>query len=100
MSPELFSNKPHNYKSNVWALECCIYEMDNLKHAFNAKVMNSLVYQIIKGKLPPVPRVYSAELEELIREMLSKGSEERTILRKPYIKLKIFFYFGGKGKRL
>jgi NIMA (never in mitosis gene a)-related kinase len=43
--------EPYNYKSDVWALDCCVYEMDNLKHAFNAKVMNSLVYQIIKGKL-------------------------------------------------
>jgi NIMA (never in mitosis gene a)-related kinase len=48
--------------------------MDNLKHAFNAKVMNCLVYRIIKGKLPPIPRVCSTELEELIRAKgLKKG---------------------------
>ncbi|KAM8758708.1 serine/threonine-protein kinase Nek4 isoform 3-T3 [Rhynchonycteris naso] len=50
MSPELFSNKPYNYKSDVWALGCCAYEMATLKHAFNAKDMNSLVYRIIEGK--------------------------------------------------
>nr|XP_055200817.1 serine/threonine-protein kinase Nek4 isoform X2 [Nyctereutes procyonoides] len=50
MSPELFSNKPYNYKSDVWALGCCVYEMATLKHAFNAKDMNSLVYRIIEGK--------------------------------------------------
>ncbi|XP_028643365.1 serine/threonine-protein kinase Nek4 isoform X5 [Grammomys surdaster] len=90
MSPELFSNKPYNYKSDVWALGCCVYEMATLKHAFNAKDMNSLVYRIIEGKLPPMPNVYSAELAELIRTMLSRRPEERpsvrSILRQPYIK--------------
>ncbi|XP_041747557.2 serine/threonine-protein kinase Nek4 isoform X3 [Coregonus clupeaformis] len=50
MSPELFSNKPYNHKSDVWALGCCVYEMSTLKHAFNAKDMNSLVYRIVEGK--------------------------------------------------
>ncbi|XP_023583070.1 serine/threonine-protein kinase Nek4 [Trichechus manatus latirostris] len=96
MSPELFSNKPYNYKSDVWALGCCVYEMATLKHAFNAKDMNSLVYRIIEGKLPPVPKDYSPELAELIRTMLSKRPEERpsvrSILRQPYIKHQISLF--------
>lgn len=96
MSPELFSNKPYNYKSDVWALGCCAYEMATLKHAFNAKDMNSLVYRIIEGKLPPMPKDYSPELAELIRTMLSKRPEERpsvrSILRQPYIKRQIYFF--------
>nr|XP_037859727.1 serine/threonine-protein kinase Nek4 isoform X5 [Chlorocebus sabaeus] len=96
MSPELFSNKPYNYKSDVWALGCCVYEMATLKHAFNAKDMNSLVYRIIEGKLPPMPRDYSPELAELIRTMLNKRPEERpsvrSILRQPYIKRQISFF--------
>ncbi|XP_030667483.1 serine/threonine-protein kinase Nek4 isoform X2 [Nomascus leucogenys] len=96
MSPELFSNKPYNYKSDVWALGCCVYEMATLKHAFNAKDMNSLVYRIIEGKLPPMPRDYSPELAELIKTMLSKRPEERpsvrSILRQPYIKRQISFF--------
>uniref|UniRef100_A0A452RAH4 Serine/threonine-protein kinase Nek4 n=1 Tax=Ursus americanus TaxID=9643 RepID=A0A452RAH4_URSAM len=96
MSPELFSNKPYNYKSDVWALGCCVYEMATLKHAFNAKDMNSLVYRIIEGKLPPMPKEYSPELAELIRTMLSKRPEERpsvrSILRQPYIKHQISLF--------
>ncbi|XP_008850027.1 serine/threonine-protein kinase Nek4 isoform X2 [Nannospalax galili] len=96
MSPELFSNKPYNYKSDVWALGCCVYEMATLRHAFNAKDMNSLVYRIIEGKLPPMPRVYSPELAELIRTMLSRRPEERpsvrSILRQPYIKHQISLF--------
>ncbi|XP_044879564.1 serine/threonine-protein kinase Nek4 isoform X2 [Mauremys mutica] len=96
MSPELFSNKPYNYKSDVWALGCCVYEMATLKHAFNAKDMNSLVYRIIEGKLPPMPKDYSPQLAEIIRTMLSKKPEERpnvkSILRQPYIKRQISLF--------
>ncbi|XP_028942460.1 serine/threonine-protein kinase Nek4 [Antrostomus carolinensis] len=96
MSPELFSNKPYNYKSDVWALGCCVYEMATLKHAFNAKDMNSLVYRIIEGKLPPMPKDYSSQLVEIIRTMLSKKPEERPsvkrILRQPYIKHQISLF--------
>ncbi|NXN23895.1 NEK4 kinase, partial [Nycticryphes semicollaris] len=96
MSPELFSNKPYNYKSDVWALGCCVYEMATLKHAFNAKDMNSLVYRIIEGKLPPMPKDYSPQLVEIIRTMLSKKPEERpsvkSILRQPYIKHQISLF--------
>ncbi|KAM4721752.1 serine/threonine-protein kinase Nek4 [Rhinophrynus dorsalis] len=90
MSPELFANKPYNFKSDVWALGCCVYEMATLRHAFNAKDMNSLVYRIIEGKLPAMPKDYSPELGELMGAMLSRQPEKRPsvkqILRKPFIK--------------
>ncbi|XP_065543250.1 serine/threonine-protein kinase Nek4 isoform X3 [Lathamus discolor] len=103
MSPELFSNKPYNYKSDVWALGCCVYEMATLKHAFNAKDMNSLVYRIIEGKLPPMPKDYSPQLVEIIRTMLSKRPEERpsvkSILRQPYIKHQISLFLEATKTR-
>lgn len=39
------------FQSDVWALGCCVYEMTTLKHAFNARDMNALVYKILKGKV-------------------------------------------------
>ncbi|XP_078104280.1 serine/threonine-protein kinase Nek4 isoform X2 [Sander vitreus] len=96
MSPELFSNKPYNHKSDVWALGCCVYEMSTLKHAFNAKDMNSLVYRIVEGKLPQMPSRYDPQLGELIRSMLCKRPEDRPdvklILRQPYIKRQIAMF--------
>ncbi|XP_016114322.1 serine/threonine-protein kinase Nek4-like [Sinocyclocheilus grahami] len=96
MSPELFSNKPYNYKSDVWALGCCVYEMATLKHAFNAKDMNSLVYRIVEGKLPQMPSKYDPQLGELIKRMLCKKPEDRPdvkhILRQPYIKQRISMF--------
>ncbi|KAK7102610.1 serine/threonine-protein kinase Nek4-like [Littorina saxatilis] len=96
MSPELFSNKPYNHKSDVWALGCCVYEMTTLKHAFNAKDMNSLVYKILKGKLPPMPRQYGQDLLSLMRSMLHQDPEKRPsvnrVLRDPYIKRNIAIF--------
>nr|XP_046240180.1 serine/threonine-protein kinase Nek4 isoform X2 [Scatophagus argus] len=96
MSPELFSNKPYNHKSDVWALGCCVYEMSTLKHAFNAKDMNSLVYRIVEGKLPQMPSRYDPQLGELIKSMLCKRPEDRPdvklILRQPYIKRQIALF--------
>ncbi|XP_076448462.1 uncharacterized protein LOC143285126 [Babylonia areolata] len=93
MSPELFSNKPYNHKSDVWALGCCVYEMTTLKHAFNAKDMNSLVYKILRGKVPAMPRQYGQELHILMRGMLHQDPEKRPsvnrLLRDPYIKQNI-----------
>ncbi|XP_069793291.1 serine/threonine-protein kinase Nek4 isoform X2 [Narcine bancroftii] len=96
MSPELFCNKPYNHKSDVWALGCCAFEMATLKHAFNAKDMNSLVFKIIEGKLPPIPKEYSQQLGLMISSMLSRRPEERpdvkAILRKQYIKSHIALF--------
>ncbi|XP_053723685.1 serine/threonine-protein kinase Nek4 isoform X2 [Synchiropus splendidus] len=96
MSPELFSNKPYNHKSDVWALGCCLYEMSTLRHAFNAKDMNSLVYRIVQGKLPQMPSRYDPQLGDLIKRMLSKSPEDRPevkiILRQPYIKHQIAMF--------
>ncbi|XP_074646198.1 uncharacterized protein LOC141902392 isoform X3 [Tubulanus polymorphus] len=99
MSPELFSNKPYNHKSDVWALGCCVYEMSTLKHAFNAKDMNSLVYKILKGKMPSMPKQYSPELLDLIKAMLNQHPEKRPsvnrILRDNYIKRNIAIFLEG-----
>ncbi|XP_052780747.1 serine/threonine-protein kinase Nek4-like isoform X2 [Mya arenaria] len=96
MSPELFSNKPYNHKSDVWALGCCVYEMMTLKHAFNAKDMNSLVYKILRGKMPPMPRQYGKDLVDLVRNMLHQDPSKRPtvnrILRDPYIKKNIAIF--------
>ncbi|KAJ8047037.1 Serine/threonine-protein kinase Nek4 [Holothuria leucospilota] len=103
MSPELFSNRPYNYKSDVWALGCCVYEMATLKHAFNAKDMNSLVYKILRGKMPAMPQTYSKELSELIKAMLHQSPDKRPsvarILRNPYIKKHIAMFLEGTRAR-
>lgn len=76
--------------------------MATLKHAFNAKDMNSLVYKILRGKMPPMPLLYSNELTNLIRAMLDQNPGRRPsvnkILRDPFIKRNIAIFLEGTRK--
>ena len=38
MSPEQYNSKKYGFKSDIWSFGCCLYEMSNLKHAFEGLV--------------------------------------------------------------
>lgn len=80
MSPELFKNKPYSYKSDVWAFGCVLYEMCNLRHAFDAQSINGLAMKILRGSYPPVSPFYSKRLAGIIKEMISVNPGQRPSL--------------------
>ncbi|XP_063604634.1 serine/threonine-protein kinase Nek4-like [Penaeus indicus] len=90
MSPELFAGLPYNYKSDIWALGCCLYELVTLKHAFHARDMSGLIYKISHGKIGGISKVYSEDLQCLISDMLNRTSDLRPstsqILHRPFVK--------------
>jgi len=93
MSPELFKNKPYGYKSDVWALGCVLYEMCNLRHAFDAQTINGLAVKILRGSYPPINQMYSKPLRDAIGKMLSiKASQRPTIvdiLNKSFVRKRV-----------
>ena len=105
MSPELFANEPYNHKSDVWALGCCVYEMATLKHAFTANNLNALMYKIIKGKVPALPRAFSDQLSELVQQMMAHRAEDRPsvqqLLRNSFVRrhIKLFLDRAASKKR-
>jgi len=77
MSPEVCENKPYTFKSDVWSLGCCLYEMCVLKHAFAASNLLGLVFKIVANTYDPIPSIYSPELSSLIKLLLTKNVDER-----------------------
>uniref|UniRef100_A0A7S3YXB3 non-specific serine/threonine protein kinase n=1 Tax=Lotharella globosa TaxID=91324 RepID=A0A7S3YXB3_9EUKA len=82
MSPELFQNKKYNFKSDVWALGCVLYEMATLKHAFDANSINGLAMKIIRGKYPKLSSTYSRSLHSLVASMLTIEPRRRPSIKK------------------
>jgi hypothetical protein len=103
MSPEIFSNKPYSYKSDVWALGCVLYEMTTLNHAFDANSLNGLAGKIIKGRYPPIHQKYSKYLRDLIASMLQTNPQQRPdldqILHKSFIKKHVVNFFTDIASR-
>lgn len=89
LSPEIIHNKPYSYKSDIWSLGVLLYEICALKMPFEANSIPLLSLKIIKGKYNSVPSIYSFELRQLIKSMLTVDENKRPsineILRKLYL---------------
>jgi serine/threonine protein kinase len=81
MSPELFNYKPYSYKSDIWSLGCVLYEICNLKHAFNAQTINALAIKIMKGNFAAISSLYSKDIRDLIHSMLTIDQKARPTIK-------------------
>eukprot|EP00439_Symbiodinium_sp_Y106_P084572 s846_g26.t1 len=90
MSPEVCRSEPYNWKSDIWALGCVLYECCMLKHAFESSSLLGLVYKIVSDHYDPIPSFYSPELNDLINKLLMKNAESRPSINElfanPYVK--------------
>lgn len=77
LSPELCEEKPYNYKSDIWALGCILYELCTFKHPFNAKSQGGLILKILEGKPEPIGNNYSNDLQNLINIIFEKKMDKR-----------------------
>jgi NIMA (never in mitosis gene a)-related kinase len=102
MSPEVCQSKPYDYKSDVWALGCILYELATLKHAFNAENLLGLVFKIVQDKQDPIPNIYSQELKNLVSLLLIKDERQRPnvldILRMDFVKQHMRLFVETQGQ--
>jgi len=102
MSPEICENKPYTFKSDVWSFGCVLYELCMLKHAFAAENLLGLVYKIVSDKYEPIPKMYSQELNRLIKGMLEKIADARpsvgNLLADPYVQRFMNEYVRTRGQ--
>jgi len=80
MSPEVCRNDPYNWKSDVWALGCVLYELCALKRAFESSSLAGLIYRIVNDKHDKLPDLYSESLCDLISQLLAKSTQSRPAL--------------------
>lgn len=96
MSPEQYNGKKYGFKSDIWSLGCCLFEMCNLNHAFEGNSWNAVVVKVLKGQHPPLNSMYSKEMKNLVDQMLSLNPKNRptvaSILERPVMKPKVAHY--------
>lgn len=54
-----------------------LYEMCNLRHAFDAQNLPSLSVKVLKGNYHPVNSQYSKPLRDLVSKLLSINPRDR-----------------------
>jgi len=77
MPPELWRNRPYSFSSDIWGLGCVIFEMCTFHVPFDARSMSELRYKVLRGRPPPIPTSYSAELATLVRRCLEPEASNR-----------------------
>ncbi|XP_070192476.1 serine/threonine-protein kinase Nek4-like isoform X2 [Littorina saxatilis] len=77
ISPEIYQGNPYNYKTDVWSLGCCVYEMMTLEYAFHAPSRFELVGKVVTKQVVPLPGCYSKALQGLVLSMLHKDPGDR-----------------------
>jgi len=76
-SPEVWNDKPYDYKSDIWSLGCLLYEMTTLKAPFRGTSMKAVYEKVMKGVYDPIPNFYSKSLSGIIHIMLQINSYKR-----------------------
>ncbi|EED15396.1 G2-specific protein kinase NimA, putative [Talaromyces stipitatus ATCC 10500] len=91
MSPEICAAEKYTLHSDIWSLGCIMYELCQKAPPFNAKTHMQLVQRIREGKFPPLPDIYSDELQAVIASCLRVNPDQRpdtaAILNLPVVRL-------------
>jgi NIMA (never in mitosis gene a)-related kinase len=76
-SPEVWSEKPYDYKSDIWSVGCIIYELCTLKPPFRAQSLEHLFKCVVRGVYDSISSTYSKDLHHIISQLLQTDPKKR-----------------------
>ena len=75
--PEIWQDKPYNSKCDIWSLGCVLYEFAALHPPFRANSMKDLAARVVRGVYPALPKTYSKQFHDVIKQMLVVNQSSR-----------------------
>ena len=82
LAPEICQGKDYNYKTEVWALGCLLYQLCAQRPPFEANSITILIRKIMKSPITPIPYIFSSNLRTLVSSMLNKHPSKRPNINK------------------
>ncbi|MCP9261020.1 hypothetical protein DINM_004412 [Dirofilaria immitis] len=79
LSPEICEGRAYNQKSDLWALGCVLYELAELRRAFDGENLPSIVMKITKHN--PISEHWSDDLKRLVNSILDVNENKRPLLK-------------------
>ena len=76
-SPEIWENRPYDFKSDIWSLGCLFYEIASFSTPFKGNNMKELYENILKGNMAPLPKQYSNNILKIIKMCLRQDANLR-----------------------
>lgn len=77
MAPEIWNNRPYDFKCDMWSLGCMMYELAALRPPFTADSFPALRRVVNSGRFSPMPRKYSENFKRTVGSMLKQSARER-----------------------
>ena len=77
LAPEVWEDRPYDYRCDIWSLGCIIYELCTLVPPFRGTNFRELYKNIKEGKYNPIPKNYSNDLRQLVNLMLKTSPSKR-----------------------
>uniref|UniRef100_A0A915D7U9 non-specific serine/threonine protein kinase n=1 Tax=Ditylenchus dipsaci TaxID=166011 RepID=A0A915D7U9_9BILA len=75
--PEICEGRAYDIKSDIWSMGCVLYELVELKKAYDGDSFPSIVLRITRGKHGPISAEVSSQMKQLILHMLELDERQR-----------------------
>nr|CAD2193957.1 unnamed protein product [Meloidogyne enterolobii] len=77
LSPEICSGRSYDVKSDIWSMGCVLYEMVELRKAYEGESLSSLLIRIARGEHGPISSTVTQDMRNLVESLLNIDENKR-----------------------